>query len=70
MLYKEIKDAKRVLELAKKRSKLNAKSIAETNKMVEELRVKNKDREEYGKKINEILKEYYTKEAQMASEKV
>ena len=70
LLDKEIRDAKRVLELTKKRSKLNAKSIAETNKMVEELRAKNKDREEYGKKIDEILKEYYTKEVQRASEEV
>ena len=70
MLDKEIRDAKRVLELTKKRSKLNAKSIAETNKMVEELRAKNKDRIEYGKKVDEILKEYYTKEAQRASEEV
>ena len=70
MLDKEIRDAKRVLELTKKRSKLNAKSIAEINKMVEELRAKNKDREEYGKKVDEILKEYYTKETKRASEEV
>ena len=56
LLDKEIRDAKRVLELAKKRSKLNAKSIAETNKMGEELRAKNKDREEYGKKLMKYLK--------------
>ena len=70
MLDKEIRDAKRVLELAKKRSKLNAKSIAKTNKMVEELRAKNKDREEYGKGVDEILEEFYTKETQRASEEV
>ena len=70
MLDKEIRDAKRVLELAKKRSKLNAKSIAKTNKMVEELRAKNKDREEYGKEVDEILEEFYTKETQRASEEV
>ena len=70
MLDKEIRDAKKILELAKKRSELNAKSIAETNKMVEELRAKNKDREEYGKKVDEVLKEYYTKEAQSASKEV
>ena len=35
--------------------------------MVEEIRAKNKAREEYGKKVDEILKEHYTKEAQMAS---
>ena len=70
LLDKEIRDAKKILELAKKRSELNAKSIAETNKMVEELRAKNKDREEYGKKVDKILKEYYTKEAQSASKEV
>ena len=68
LLDKKIRDAKRVLELAKKRSKLNAKSIAETNEMVEELRAKNQDREEYGKKFDEILKEYYTKVTRRASE--
>ena len=60
---KEIRDAKKVLELAKK-------SIAETNKMVEELCAKNKGREEYGKKVDEVLKEYYTKEAQSTSEEL
>ena len=70
MLDKEIRDAKKILELAKKRSELNAKSIAEANKMVEELRAKNKDIEEYGKKVDEVLKEYYTKEAQSASKEV
>ena len=70
LLYKEIRDAKKVLELAKKRSELSAKSIAETNKMVEELRARNKDREEYGKKVDEVLKRYYTKEAQSASKEV
>ena len=38
--------------------------------MVEELRARNKDKEEYGKKVDEILKEHYTKEAQMASEEL
>ena len=38
--------------------------------MVEELRAKNKAREEYGKKVDEILKGHYTKEAQMASEEL
>ena len=58
LLDKEIRDAKKILELAEKRSELNTKSIAETNKMVEELRAKNKAREEYGKKVDEILKEH------------
>ena len=38
--------------------------------MVEELRAKNKHREEYGKRVDKILKEYYTKEAQSASKQV
>ena len=70
LLDKEIRDAKMVLELAKNCSDLNAKSIVETNKIIEELRAKNKDREEYGKKVDEVLKEYYTKEAQSASKEV
>ena len=70
LLDKDIRDAKKILELAKKLSELNAKSIAETNKMVEELRAKNKDREEYRKRVDNILKEYYTKEAQSASKEV
>ena len=70
MLDKEIRDAKKVLEVAKKCSDLNAKSIVEANKIMEELRAKNKDREEYGKKADEVLKEYYTKEAQSASKEV
>ena len=70
LLDKEIRDAKKVLELAKKRSELNAKSIVETDKMVEELRARNKDKEEYSKKVDETLKEYYTNEAQRASKEV
>ena len=70
MLDKQIIDAKKIVELVKKHSELSAKSRAETDKMVEELRAKNKAREEYGKKVDEILKEHYTKEAQMASEEL
>ena len=70
LLDKQISDAKKTLELAKKHSKLNAKSIAETNKMIEKILAENKDREEYGKKVDEILKEYYTKEVQSASKEV
>ena len=68
MLYKQISDAKKTLELAKKHSELNAKSIAD--KMIEKILAKNKDREEYGKKVDKILKEYHTKEAQSASKEV
>ena len=70
LLDKQISDAKKTLELAKKYGELNANSIAETNKMVEELRAENKDREEYSKKVDETLKEYYIKEAREASKEV
>ena len=70
MLDKQISDDKKTIELVKKHSELSAKSIAETNKMVEEIRANNKDREEYGKKVDEVLKKYYTKEAQSASKEV
>ena len=70
LLDKQISDAKKTLKLSKKHSELSAKSITETNKMVEEILAKNKAREEYGKKVDEILKEYYTKEAQRVSKEV
>ena len=70
MLDKQISNAKKTIELVKKQSELSAKSIAATNKMVEEIRANNKDREEYGKKVDEVLKEYYTKEAQSGSKEV
>ena len=38
--------------------------------MIEKLHAKIKDREEYGKKVDETLKEYYKKEAQTASKEV
>ena len=67
---KQVSDAKRFLKLVKKESKLNAKSIAKTDKLIEEIINKNKAREEESKNIDEILKKYNTKEAQRASEKV
>ena len=66
MLDKQITNAKNILELSKKYSESNAK----TNKIIKELRAKIKNREEYGKKFDETLKEYYTKEAQRASKEV
>ena len=70
LLDKQISNAKKTIELVKKHCELSAKSIAETDKMVEEILANNKDREEYGKKVDEVLKEYYTKEAQSASKEV
>ena len=63
---KQIRDAKKILELSKKYSESNAK----TNKTVEELRAKIKDREEVSKNTDKVLKEYNTKEAQKASEEI
>ena len=70
LLDKQIRDAKNTIELVKKHSELSAKSRAETDKMVKKILAENKDREEYGKKVDEVLKEYHTKEAQKASEEV
>ena len=70
LLDKQISDVEKTLELSKKDSELSAKSMATTNKMVDEILAKNKAREEYGKKVDEVLEQYYTKEAQRASKEV
>ena len=67
---KQVRDAKKTLELSKKYSELNAKSIAKTDKQIEEIIAKNKAKEEASKNIDEILKEYNAKEAQRASKKI
>ena len=67
---KQVRDAKKTLELSKKYSELNAKSIAKTDKQIEEIIAKNKAKEEASKNIDEILKEYNAKAAQMASKEV
>ena len=67
---KQVRDAKNTLELSKKYSELNAKSIAKTDKQIEQIIAKNKARKEASKYINKILKEYYTKEAQRAFKEV
>ena len=51
----QVSDAKKTLELSKKYSKLNAKSIAETNKQIEEIIAKNKAKEEASKNIDKVL---------------
>ena len=43
---------------------------AKTDKIIKELNVEIKDREEVRKNTDKIIKEYYTKEAQGASEKI
>ena len=53
---KQIRDAKKVLELSNKYSELNAKSIAETDKQIEEIIAKNKAKEELIKILMKYLK--------------
>ena len=67
---KQVRDAKKTLELSKKYSELNAKSIAKTDKQIEAIIDKNKAKEEASKNIDKVLKEYYTNEAQRASKKI
>ena len=67
---KQVSDAKKTLELSKKYSELNAKSIAKTDKQIEEIIDKNKAKEEASKKIDKVLKEYYTNEAQRMSKEI
>ena len=67
---KQVRDAKKTLELSKKYSKLNAKSIAKTDKQIEEIITKNKANEEARKNIDKVLEEYYTSEAQRASKEI
>ena len=70
MLDKQVSDSKKILELNKKYSELNAKSMAKTDELVKKIFAKTKAREEYDRKVDKVLKEYYTKEAQRASKKV
>ena len=67
---KQVRDAKKTLELSKKYSELNAKSIAKTDKQIEGIIDKNKVKEEASKNIDKVLKEYYANEAQKASKKI
>ena len=66
LFNKQIRDAKEILELSKKYKESSAK----TDKMIKELSAEIKDREEVSKNTNKKLKEYYTKEAQKASEEI
>ena len=70
LFNKQVKDAKKTLELSKKYSELNAKSIAKTDKQTEEMIDKNKAKEEASKNIDKVLKEYYTSEAQKVSKEI
>ena len=66
----QVSDSKKNLELNKKCSELNAKSMAKTDKIIEEILAKNKAREEDNKNIAKMLKKYNEEEAQRASEKL
>ena len=66
MFNKQFRDAKEILELSKKYKESNAK----TGKIIKELSAEIKDREEVSKNTDKELKEYYTKEAQRASEEI
>ena len=66
LFNKQFRDAKEILELSKKYKESNTK----TDKMIKELSADIKDREEVSKNTDKALKEYYTKEAQRASEEI
>ena len=66
LFNKQFKDAKEILELSKKYKESSAKR----DKMIKELTAEIKDREEVSKNTNKKLKEYYTREAQKASEEI
>ena len=70
LLNKQVSDAKKILELIKKDSELNAKAMAKTDESAKKILAKSKDREEDNKKVNEVLKKYHEKEAQRASKEV
>ena len=69
-ITKQVSDAKKILTLVKKDSKILAKARAKTDESIKEIFAKSKDRAEDNRKINEKLKEYNTKEARRASEEV
>ena len=60
------KQIKEILELDKK----YMESRAKTDKIIKELSAELKDKEEVSKNTNKALKEYYTYEAQRASEEI
>ena len=66
LFNKQFRDAKEILELSKKYKESSVK----TDKMITELSAEIKDREEVSKNTNKVLKEYYGKEAQKASNEI
>ena len=70
LLNKQVSDSKKFLKLVKKESKLNAKNMAKTDKLIEEILAKNKAREEDSKNIDEIIKKHDKNEAQRSFEKI
>ena len=65
LLNKQVSDAKKILELIEKDSKLNAKARTKTSKSVKKIPAKAKAREEDDRKIDEAFKKYYVKEAHL-----
>ena len=70
LFNKQVRDLKNFLKLVEKKSILNAESMAKTDKEIEEIKAKNKAKEEVSKNTDKVLKEYYTNEAQKASEEI
>ena len=66
LFNKQFRDSKEILELSKKYKESNTK----TDKMIKKLSADIKDREEVSKNTGKAPKEYYTKEAQRASEEI
>ena len=66
LFNKQFRDSKEILELSKNYKESNTK----TDKMIKKLSADIKDREEVSKNTGKAPKEYYTKEAQRASEEI
>ena len=66
LFNKQFRDVKEILELDKNYKESSAK----TDKMIKELSAKIKDRDKASKNTDKVLKKYYTKEAQKASEEI
>ena len=70
LLYKKVSNSKKFLKLVEKESKLNAKNIAKTDKIIEEILAKNKAREEDSKNIDEMIRKNDENEAQRSFERI
>ena len=70
LFNKQVRDLKNFFKLVEKKGKFNAESIAKTDKEIEEIKAKNKAKEEVSKNTDKVLKKYYTNEAQKASKEI